>query len=1038
MNIKHLILGFFLLILMPLSSIGQSKSIQLWVDGICGMCKDRIEKAVMELDGIESANWDVDSRMLTYQTSVEDFDETSIHLAVTRVGHDTKMFKAPQKTYDALHACCKYRDSEVIAAHQPQKNNDTQIWIDGICGMCKDRIEKAVMELDGIESANWDVDSRMLTYQTSVEDFDETSIHLAVTRVGHDTKMFKAPQKTYDALHACCKYRDSEVIAAHQPKNNDTQIWVDGICGMCKDRIEEAVMELDGIKSADWDVDSRMLTYQTSVEDFDETSIHLAVTRVGHDTKRFKAPQEIYDKLHDCCKYRDPSVVADHQPMANQLNTISGTILVEENSETIPLPGVNIYWIGEPTGTVTDLEGKFTIDRPEGARQLITSYVGYYSDTLDVSDETNIEVTLEKGSTLETVEVSYRRKSIEVSFVNPMLVQEISSKELLKAACCTLAESFETNPTVDVSFTDAVTGTRQIQMLGLAGPYVQINREMIPDMRGLAAIYGLTYIPGPWVEGIQLGKGPGSVVNGYESMTGQINVELKKPQEGEKFYLNFYGNEGARIEGNANTRFRINDKWESGLLFHGNWQPSENDRNKDGFLDMPIGTTISAINRWKYTNENGWNAQFGIKGTYLDKTSGQLGFKDDQSSSLWGALMRTERMEGWAKVGKVSLDRPDASVGLQLSAVSHNQEASFGGTIYNADQTSFYANLIIKESIGGPGHGLSAGISLQVDKYDETLGETLYERNETVPGIFTEYTYQPNENFTMVAGLRGDNHNNFGFFLTPRMHLRYAPSEKTVFRLSAGQGRRSASIIAENIGMLASSRSIFIEGSDSETPYGLNQEIAWNFGASLRQTVIIGNRELILTLDGFHTRFDQQIVVDYDHSPREVRFYNLAGSSFSNNFQVQLDYALLENLDMRVAYRLSDVNVDYEKGRLERPFVAQNRAFVNFGYHTNQGWMYDLTINWQGSKRIPTTAGNPEPFRLADRSPDFVQVNGQISKSWQERFDVYMGVENLLNFRQNNPILGADEPFGPYFDSSLIWGPIFGRMIYTGIRYRVM
>ncbi|NNF32928.1 MAG: TonB-dependent receptor, partial [Saprospiraceae bacterium] len=908
MKFKNILLGIILTGLIPISGLSQENTTIIWVDGICGMCEDRIKKAVLELEGISTAEWNVETKMLTFTTEEEAFDVEQVHLAVTRVGHDTKKYLAPQKAYDNLHACCKYRDEEVIAAHQ-QPTNSNQIWVDGICGMCKDRIEAAVIELEGINTAEWDVDSRMLTYTSYDEDFDEDQIHLAVTRVGHDTKKFLAPQKVYDNLHACCKYRDAEVIASHRPQEEGIQVWVDGVCGMCEERIEKAVLEVAGVESASWDVDSRILTISTEAENFNEDQIHMAVTSVGHDTKKYKAPDDVYNNLHACCLYRDADVIADHRPaqIPGSDIEVTGLIMVEENGKVIPLPGVNIRWMNESIGTVTDVDGNFIIERPDGASQLVASYVGYYSDTLDLSNDNNIELILTAGNTLETVEVTYERKSIEVSFINPMMVQQINSKELLKAACCTLAESFETNPTVDVSFTDAVTGARQIEMLGLAGPYVQITRENLPDVRGLAAIYGLSYIPGPWVEGIQLAKGPGSVRNGYESMTGQINVELKKPEEGDQFYLNFYGNQGGRMEANVNTRFQLSDKVSTGLLLHGKNLQRKNDVNNDGFLDMPIGTEWTAVNRWKYQGDDGWAAQAGIKVTSYDKTSGQTDFDEDFQSSAWGALMNTQRLEGWAKIGRVFPDRPDASIGLQLSAISHDQDASFGNRIYNADQKSFYANLIYRQDLGSPAHQLNTGFSLQVDKYEEQLGQSSYDRNESVPGAFIEYTYQPNENFTIVGGLRGDRHNNYGTFLTPRLHVRYALNEMSVFRLSAGQGRRTSSIIAENIGMLASARDVIIENNDLETPYGLNQEVAWNFGVNWRQSLIIEDRELVLTLDGYRTSFQQQVVVDYDQNPQEVRFYNLEGNSYSNNFQAQLDYALLRNLDLRIAYRFSDV-----------------------------------------------------------------------------------------------------------------------------------
>jgi len=920
------------------------------------------------------------------------------------------------------------------------QTDTTSIFVDGLCGMCEKRIETAALKVEGVVNADWSGDTRMLIVTIDNQHFDEDQLHQTIAGVGHDTKKVKAADETYANLHDCCKYRDPWLMAAHRESGEVFKFFVDGICGMCKTRIETALRKLPEVETAEWNIESRMLTVYVDQEDFDEDRLHQAVAEAGHDTKKLKAPDEAYAKLHDCCKYRDPEVVAEHRPKPSvfQPATVSGQILVEENGTTEPLPGVNIYWLNGKTVVVTDEDGRFSLERPSDANQLIASYVGYYTDTITLNNETTVNLTLMPGATLDAVEVTYERKSIEVSFLDPMLTQNIDRKELLKAACCTLAESFETNPAVDVSFTDAVTGARQIEMLGLAGPYMQITRENLPDVRGLASIYGLVYLPGPWVESIQLAKGPGSVINGYESMTGQINVELKKPDEGERFYLNLYGGEGTRMEANANARFDVGENWHTGFLVHGNWIPGQNDRNDDGFLDMPTGTAWTAINRWKYQDENGWSGQFGVKATDFDKTSGQLAFDEDRDPlAAWGARMQTRRLEGWAKVGKVFLDRPEASVGLQLSGTLHDQDAFFGTTRYDAEQQSFYANLIYREIIGSSAHRLNTGLSFQWDQYDEWLSERYFERNEIVPGAFAEYTFEPNENFTAVAGLRGDHHNQFGFFLTPRLHLRYALSDKSVVRLSAGQGRRTASIIAENIGMLASSRNIIFQNDDSDTPYGLNQEVSWNFGANLRQTFIVKDRELILTLDGYHTRFDQQVVVDYDQSPREVRFYNLDGRSYSNTFQAQIDYALFRNFDLRMAYRFNDVQTDYLQGQLERPFVARHRAFTNLAYGTDDGWDFDLTVNWLGAKRIPSTVANPVEFQLPERSPDFVMVNAQVSKQWQERFDLYLGVENLFNFMQEDPILAANDPFGQYFDSSLIWGPIFGRMLYAGLRFTI-
>lgn len=910
-----------------------------------------------------------------------------------------------------------------------------EFFVDGVCGMCEERIEKAVMAVPHVKSADWDLDTRMLTVIVKKADIEEKTLHRAVALAGHDTKRMRAPDGVYNNLDGCCKYRDPNMVAMHHNSGKTVEVFVDGVCEMCKIRIEKAVRDVPGLVVSEWDVDTRQLTFFTKEEDFDENLVHQAVAAAGHDTKTHKAAEEVYNKLHDCCKYRDVEVIAAHRPIVpTKPTSVHGQIKVEENGKTEPLPGVNMYWAGQKELAVTDDKGRFTLERPEGANQLIASYVGFYADTITLDNETNVNLTLTPGTTLETVNVTYERKSIEVSFLEPILTQNIGRKELLKAACCTLAESFETNPAVDVAFTDAVTGAQQIEMLGLAGPYVQITRENLPDIRGLSSIYGLVFLPGPWIESIQLAKGPGSVINGFESMTGQINVELKKPEEGERFYFNLYGNQGSRMEANANARFQVGEKWHTGLLLSGNWQPAENDRNEDGFLDMPTGTEWTVVNRWKYRSGDGLNGQFGFKATQFDKTSGQINV---QSNAKWEARMQTQRLEGWVKIGKVFERRPGASIGLQLNASLHDQDAAFGNTRYDAEQRSFYANLIYREQLGDPAHLLNSGLSFQYDQFDEGLAEGTFSRNEAVPGAFVEYTYQPNEQFTAVAGLRGDHHKQFGFFLTPRLHLRYAITDKSVLRFSAGQGRRTANIIAENIGMLASSRAIIFDSENGDTPYGLDQEVAWNFGLNLRQTLVLHDRELILTLDGYHTRFEQQVVVDYDQSPREVRFYNLDGNSYSNTFQAQVDYAIIKNLDLRMAYRFNDVRTDYQQGRLDRPFVARHRAFVNLGYNMDDGWAFDLTVNWQGNKRIPSTADNPEIYQRRDRSPDFVVTNMQVSKQWWDRFDLYVGVENLFNFQQSDPIIAADDPFGPYFDSSLVWGPIFGRMVYAGLRLTI-
>jgi outer membrane receptor for ferrienterochelin and colicin len=538
-----------------------------------------------------------------------------------------------------------------------------------------------------------------------------------------------------------------------------------------------------------------------------------------------------------------------------------------------------------------------------------------------------------------------------------------------------------------------------------------------------------------------LNKGTGSVVNGFESIAGQINVNLRNPASMDQMYYNLYTNEGGRMEANANLRLDVGNQWGTALLLHGSFNALEHDRNKDGFMDMPLSKNFIALNRWEYYNDDGIHFQVGAKATAIDRIGGQLNFdiaQNEGSSNIWGMNINTQRYEGWTKLGKVNQDKPWQSIGWQTSGAVHNQNSFFGLNNYDASQKTLYSNLIFQSIIGNTGHQFKTGLSFQYDDYAEELNNTNYDRTEIVPGTFFEYTYSYLETFDAVAGIRADYHNLFGPFITPRLHLRYAITDKTVLRASGGRGFRTANILSENNGLLASSRDIIIKGDqNSDKPYGLDAEIAWNYGLNLSQKFTLDYREGVIGIDFYRTDFVNQIVIDLDGQPNEVTFYNLNGKSYSNSFQAQFDYELIKRLDMRLAYRWYDVKTTYGEYLLKKPLIASHRAFINLAYETINHWKFDYTLNWQGEKRVPLKSQNTEPYIIAEYSPDFILMNAQISKQWREVFDVYLGVENLLNFVQDNPIISAEDPFDDSFDSSLIWGPIFGRSFYLGLRYKI-
>jgi outer membrane receptor for ferrienterochelin and colicins len=714
--------------------------------------------------------------------------------------------------------------------------------------------------------------------------------------------------------------------------------------------------------------------------------------------------------------------------MAQQL--VSGVVIEEtKEGKFKPIPFTNVFWLGTQVGTTTDTTGYFELPAQAGQKKLVFSFVGYNTDTIEVAHPEKLTVVLKRELMLDAVDVIYRSKSTEIAYMDAIKTEQIGVDELYKAACCNLSESFETNPSVDVAFTDAVTGTKQIQMLGLDGKYSQITQEAIPAVRGLASVQGLTYIPGTWIEGIQLNKGAGSVASGFESITGQINVELMKPEHSDLWFVNGYLNQGGRSELNLQSALKLNEKVATGFLVHGNIRPIEVNGNGDSFLDFPTGRMINALNRWKFTNGKGWEGQFGAR--IIDES-----MRGGQSSGFgqrYGVGWDVRRLEGWAKTGYVFREARYKSVGIQANALHHDQSSFYGDKVYHAQQESGYVNALFQSIIGTSTHKYRLGTSVQFDRYDEVLDDQRFQRTEVVPGAFLEYTFTYFTKFSAVAGLRLDYHNYYGLFATPRLHLRYEIKEGSVIRLSGGRGQRTANVIAENSSLLVSSRKIEFQGNSSIPGFGFLPEVAWNSGLNFTQDFRLDYRPGVIALDVYHTEFVQQTVIDME-DPRKVVFYDLQGRSYATSAQLQVDYELRRRLDVRAAYRLYDVMTDYRGTLKTKPYVSRHRAFINLAYETTNGWSFDYTVQWQGPKRIPSTEGNPWPYSRGNASPDIFLMNAQVTKVWNERYAVYVGMENISNVQQPNPIIADGEPFGRYFDASMVWGPIFGRMTYVGFR----
>ncbi len=714
---------------------------------------------------------------------------------------------------------------------------------------------------------------------------------------------------------------------------------------------------------------------------------------------------------------------------------VDGEIYTIEESKKVPLPGANVHWAGTSEGTAADVNGRFKLTLSAKTDLMVVSFTGFSSDTIQYKGE-DLSIEMRTGVDLDAVDVVSRDQSTSLFLLDPLNVQKMDGRELRKAACCNLSESFETNASIDASFTDAVSGTRQIRMLGLSGRYSQILKDNIPNVRGLNTIYGLGYIPGDWIDDIHISKGAGSVTSGYESITGEINVAIKDPDMEEKAHFNIYGNQGGRMELNALAKAKVSDSWKTIVLGHIEVNQTELDRNGDGFMDNPLKQDIVLRNQWKFQADKHWEGQYAIDYVDQHQQSGQLEFEPERND-LWGMHLDAQRIEATAKTGYVLDDFFGSSFGSQISYVHYDMDLDAGSKEFDGLQETLRANLLFATNLGCKSRGLTVGATYLQDNYEQSLDTINLDRDESVIGAYAEFTWNPTERVSTIIGMRGDEHNIFGFMFSPRMHFRYSLTEDLSLKAAAGRGYRTANPVTDNLGLLASNRTWNINAP-------LVQESAWNFGVNMTYKFKLDFRDASFAVDGYSTRFDQQAVIDFE-TPTLVQVYELEGESYSNTAQAEFSWEMMRRTNIRLAYRYTDSKTDYITGRLQQPFNPTHRGFLNLGYETKKKnndaqWKVDATVQFLGEQRIPEQVIAPNVSGIASEpySPEFIQIHGQVTKVFKKGFEAYIGIENAGDYRQTDPIRNADTPFSESFDASQIWGPVFGRMTYLGLRWSLL
>jgi outer membrane receptor for ferrienterochelin and colicin/copper chaperone CopZ len=738
---------------------------------------------------------------------------------------------------------------------------------------------------------------------------------------------------------------------------------------------------------------------------------------------------------------------AQAQKIELQKNPLFRALIVDESGT--PLIGASVRWQGASSGIASDLEGWISLPRVDTieGRLLEISYVGYDLIKVEIlPEEDSLQLMLHPAASFNTVIVEGTEKGNFSSSLDPINVETIKSHELKRAACCSLAESFETNATVNVSAADAVTGSKEIEMLGLRGTYVQMQIEGRPALNRLDRPYGLEFIPGSWIESINISKGASTVRNGSQSIAGQINVELQKPTTAPRFYLNLYGNQFGRFEINNTYAFQLSPKWSMGLLGFAHFTNTNIDHNGDGFVDVPIKNQINILNRWLYSSPK-WHIEFNLHGLRNQQESGQTletyhhAF-NSHPDSLYSLSNNLQRYEFFGKFGFLGMKQPQASAALVYSGTYFNQNMLIGKRNFDALQRSFYAQATYQNAIAHTDeHFMTLGATYTLDDFKEKFAALDLSRTEQLIGAYGEYEYTKKfdgqRSFGLIAGLRTDafisSATGFNFYATPRLNMKYSFSDNTIVRASAGRGVRMPNGLSENLRYMASSREFVLPNGN------IRPELAWNYGVNLTHNFQIGQKDGAINIDLYRTDFSNQLLADLDSDLSQVRIYNSTAASFANSFLVSYQQDIFKGFNARIAYKFNDVRSVFNDSLQLQPFSPRHRGLITAQYITaKKRWQFDATLQYTGTQRLPTLAyadATLPDYRQKAIAPAYFVVLAQITHYFPNGIEVYLGSENLGNYRQLMPIIDPQNPFGNKFDAASVYGPIMRQMAYLGIRY---
>lgn len=692
--------------------------------------------------------------------------------------------------------------------------------------------------------------------------------------------------------------------------------------------------------------------------------------------------------------------------------------VINEKGEGLAFSKIMMIGNGSQESILSDSLGYFSLSEANLNQQIVIDAFGYQLDTFNVV-ALDSKYKLSSVTDLETLTVSKKKKGSSIMFAKTIQTENITEKELYKAACCNLAESFETNPAVDASFSDGATGTKTIKLLGLGGKYALLSVENMPRIRGNNLYNGLAAIPGSWVESIQILKGNSSVSNGFEGMSGQINTQLKGLDHAKSIQeINSYVNSLGRYELNGINQIVHTDKLKSAILWnHSSWA-NKIDQNNDGFYEMPGSNQQNLLLRTKFSPSNKIHNQINLSYNRSEKNGGSDLYKFN--------LNLNEQNYGLFGKSGIVLNDPGKSIGLQYSYNEYAFNGKIGNKSIDSKSEELYLNLMHQSYINNTNHGIKMGVSYLKEKlndevvYDD-VDSSYYRFSRSIIGAFIEYTGTLSDKDQLTVGLRTDAYGN-DFYLLPRLNYKHSFNNNLVYRLGAGRAIKSNYFLAENYGSMINNRRVYGLGNliDPEDSYSLFNSVWYKFK--------IGYREASLLVEHHYQDFNNRYLAHYQDNALVIKQHKKATNQ---SFLVQFNYEVFPGFDLKVAYKYNEQKAEdlgFNQNNLW--LLPKNRSFINMSYETRDNWIFNATLNRIGRQFLPPV--NLSDIPVNNEITAFYKLGAQISKT-HKRWRAYLGVENALNVRQENVWFGieSDSP-----EASISYLPPIGTVIHFGINYK--